>query len=79
MHNKNYHILEELKGQGHRSKVKVTKVKNVKIEIFGLFSERKVKATRVKVTNFKISKVKVKGWRVNVKAISRLLYPIDSQ
>ncbi len=37
-----HHILDEFEGQGHRSKVKVTKVKNVKIPVFGLVSEKVV-------------------------------------
>ncbi len=39
---KDHHILDEFEGQGHRSKVKVTKVKNVKIPVFSLVSEKMV-------------------------------------
>ena len=35
-------ISEKFEGQGHRSKVKVTKVKNVKIPVFSLLSEKMV-------------------------------------
>ncbi len=33
---KGHHISDEYEGQGHRSKVRVTKVKNVKISVFSL-------------------------------------------
>ena len=33
---KDHHISDDLRDQGHRSKVKVTKVKNVKILVFSL-------------------------------------------
>ncbi len=39
---KDHHISDEFEGQGHRSKVKVTKVKNVKISVFSLVSEKVV-------------------------------------
>ena len=39
---KDHHILDKFEGQGHRSKVKVTKVKNVKIPVFSLVSEKVV-------------------------------------
>ena len=38
-HIKDHYILDEFEGQGHRSKVKVTEVKNVKIPVFSLVSE----------------------------------------
>ena len=37
---KDHHISDKFEGQGHRSKVKVTKVKNVKIPVFSLVSEK---------------------------------------
>ncbi len=36
------HISDKFEGQGHRSKVKVTKVKSVKIPVFSLLSEKMV-------------------------------------
>ncbi len=39
---KNHHISDGFEGQGHRSKVKVTKVKNVKTPVFSLVSEKVV-------------------------------------
>ncbi len=56
-HIKDRDMSDKFKVQGHRSKVKVTKVKNGKIPVFSLVSERwsNVKVTRVKV--------KVKGRR----------------
>ncbi len=41
-HIKDHHISDKFEGQGHRSKVKVTKVKNVKIPVFSLVSENVV-------------------------------------
>ena len=41
-HIKDHHILDEFEGQGHRPKVKVTKVKNVKISVLTLVSEKVV-------------------------------------
>ncbi len=37
-----YHISDKLEDQGHRSKVKVTNVKNVSILVFSLVSEKVV-------------------------------------
>ncbi len=42
VHIKDYHISDKFEGQGHRAKVKVTKVKNVKIPVFSLVSEKMV-------------------------------------
>ena len=39
---KDHHTLDNFEGQGHRSKVKVTKVKNVKIPVFSKVSEKVV-------------------------------------
>ena len=39
---KDYHFSDEFQGQDHRSKVKVTKVKNVKNSVFSLVSEKVV-------------------------------------
>ncbi len=39
---KDHHILDKFEGQGHRSKVKVTEVKKVKIPVFSLVSEKMV-------------------------------------
>ncbi len=39
---KGHHISKEFEGQGRRSKVKVSKVKNVKIPVFSLVSEKVV-------------------------------------
>ncbi len=46
-HTKDHYILDDWDGQGQRSNVKVTNVKNVKIPVFSLVSERwsKVKVT----------------------------------
>ncbi len=41
-HIKDLHISHKSEGQGHRSKVKVTKVKNVKIPVFSPASENVV-------------------------------------
>ena len=55
---KDHHISDGFEGQGHRSKVKVTKDKNVKIPVFSLVSRSKVKVTKVKV---KVTMVKALG------------------
>ena len=39
---KDHHISDKFEGLGHRSKVEVTKVKNVKIPVFSLVSEKMV-------------------------------------
>ncbi len=87
-HTKDHHISNEFEGQGHRSKVKVTKVKHVKIPVFSLVSEKVVQGQGVKV---KVTKVvgqvhegqgqchKSQGRRVKVKVVLEVLYPIDSQ
>ncbi len=41
-HIKDHHISDKFEGQGHRLKVKVTKVKNVKIPVFSLVLEKMV-------------------------------------
>ncbi len=41
-HIKGHNISGKFEGQGHRLKVKVTKVKNVKIPVFSLVSENMV-------------------------------------
>ncbi len=46
---KDHHISNKCEGQGHRSKVDVTKVKNVKIPVFSLFSEKMVQGQGHKV------------------------------
>ena len=53
--------MDEFEGQGHRSKVKVTKVKKCKILIFSLVSENEVKGQG--------HGVKVKGHEVKVKCL----------
>ena len=61
-----------MKVKGHSSKVKVTKIKNVKITVFGLVSEKKrfkVKIARVKV---KVTMIKGQGqsfWGSSVKEV----------
>ena len=42
-HIEGHHTLDKFEGQGHRSKVKVTKVNNVKNPVFSLVSEKVVK------------------------------------
>ena len=37
-----HHIAKEFEGQGHKWKVKVTKVKNIEIPVFSLVSEKVV-------------------------------------
>ena len=39
---KDHQLSDKFESQGHRSKVKVTKVKNVKIPVFSLVSEKVV-------------------------------------
>ena len=75
---KDRHISDKFEGQGHRSKVKVTRVKNVKITVFSLVSEI---WSKVKVTWVKVTKVKVigQGHRVKVKVVWGVLYAIDSR
>ncbi len=61
IHIKDHHFLDESEDQGHRSKVKVTKVK---ISVFSLVSEKvvQVEGQGCKV-NVKVARVNVKGHR----------------
>ncbi len=79
-HNKDYHIWDEFEGQGHRSKVKV---KNVKIPVLGLVSEKAALSQGHEGQGHKgqrsRQKVEGQGCRVKVKAVGGVLYPIDSR
>ncbi len=75
---KDYHISDEFEGQRHRSKVKV---KNVKIPVLGLVSEKAVLSQGHKGQSHKGQRsrqnVVAQGCRIKVKADGGLLYPID--
>ncbi len=67
-----HHISDKCEGQGHRSKVKVTKVKNVKIPVFSLVSEKMVQGQGHKGQGQgrrSRSKVVGQGHRVKVKVV----------
>ncbi len=82
---KDHHISDKFEGQGHRAKVKVTKVKNVKITVFNLVSEKMVQGQGHKGQGHQgqgrrsRSKVVGQGHRVKVKIVWGVLYPIDSR
>ena len=76
---RDHHISDEIEVQGHRSKVKVTKVNNVKILVFSLISEKVVQGqghrgqgqrSRSKVARAKLKGHKsTQGCRVQVKFV----------
>ncbi len=73
-------ISDEFEAQGHRSKVKVTKVKNVKIPVFSLVSEKVVQGQRHEGQGQgSRSKAIGQDHRVKVKVVWGVLYPIDSR
>ncbi len=75
-----HHISDKCEGQGHRSKVKVTKVKNVKIPVFSLVSEKMVQGQGQGHQGRRSrSKVVGQGHRFKVKVVWGVLYPIDSR
>ncbi len=84
---KDHHIPDEFEGQGHRSKVKVTKVKNIKIPVFSLVSEKVAQGQGHEGQgqghkgqgHRSRSKPVGQGHEVKVKVVWGLLYPIDSR
>ena len=63
-HMEDRHILDKFEGQGHRSKVKVNKVENLKIPVFSLVADDSPRSrSQGSRSRSPRSKVKVKGRR----------------
>ncbi len=78
---KDHHISDEF--EGHRSKVKVTSVKNVKIPVFSLVSEKvgqgQGQGGQGQVHKGQGHGQKGRDRRVKVKVVWEVLYPINSR